>query len=764
MTELKGKLEETVAIQSATLAGPLWNVDYQQVALILAVVASDPDVLGAVVYDEANNVVDRYGVMEASDQGVYRLSQDIEFSQRDEGGYVGRLELALTDQHLKQATWNRVLLGSGVVILILLSVIISVWIAYRRIVGLPLATLSDAIESTSTGQNYQVANWHSEDEMGKVVSAFNEMQHRQSDHESEIRAAREEEAQFLELASSISSELHLDVVLKKIIAVASKLLATERGSLFLYDSASDELWSLVSQGAITEEIRIPATSGLAGACFASGEILNIPDAYADPRFNRDVDRKTGQHTRNLLCMPVSSKEGIKLGVLQLINKIGGGFDDLDINRIKAFSAQFAIALENAQLFEDVENAKNYNESILSSLTNGVITIDASGHITKVNRAVRDILSWGDVDPIGKSLSQSFGHANRWVIDAANKTATSQKKDEIFDTEIELAGGSKVSVNMMCVPLIDIAKQSIGSMLVFEDISREKRVKSMMSRYVSGPVADQLLDSDDLTLGGAMQKVSILFSDIRQFTNLSERLGPRETVSMLNDYFTEMADIVFRHYGILDKYIGDAIMAVFGTPFVTDQDADNALAVASEMIVAVRTHNEKQSSGTKHSMDIGVGVATGEVVVGNIGSERRMDYTVIGDPVNLASRLEGANKYYGTKILLSESTINSIKTPATIREVDLIRVKGKNRAVSVFEALDHHNEGTFPSMNETLKAFERGLYAYRKRDWGKAISAFERALDANVWDRPSRVYRDRCVYYQSTPPADDWDGVWAMESK
>ncbi|MFH1724509.1 MAG: GAF domain-containing protein [Elusimicrobiota bacterium] len=580
-----------------------------------------------------------------------------------------------------------------------------------------------------------------------------------------VDKARKEEAQLLEVSSAIASELNLDTLLTKIITVTTQMLDADRSTLFVFDKKADQLWSRVAQGLESKEIRIPSSAGIAGSCFTSGETINIPEAYEDSRFNPAVDNKTGYRTRTILCMPVINKEGEKLGVIQALNRRGGPFGPADEKRLKAFTAQAAIALENAQLFEDVTNERNYNESILKSLSNGVITLDVERALIKVNDAALKILKWRREDVVGRSAAEVFSdESNHWVLESFEKVVKSGKVDITMDAEVKLAGGERVSANLTVVPLIDINDEAIGYMLIIEDVTSEKRMKSTMARYMTKEIADRLMEGGEEALGGNAQVASVLFSDIRSFTTISEELGARKTVSMLNDYFTDMIDVIFHHNGILDKYIGDAIMAIFGAPFQTENDADNAVGAANEMIRALRKLNALRALKDYQEIKIGVGVSTGELVAGNIGSPKRMDYTVIGDTVNLAARLEGATKYYGVQVLLSEFTIESLKAATPCRELDLIRVKGKTKPVSVFEALGHHSADSFPRMTQTLAAFERGLKHYRRRDWRQAFSGFQAALDANPNDGPSRLYLERCRHYRESPPDASWDGVWVMKTK
>jgi len=290
------------------------------------------------------------------------------------------------------------------------------------------------------------------------------------------------------------------------------------------------------------------------------------------------------------------------------------------------------------------------------------------------------------------------------------------------------------------------------------------VRSTMARYMSKEVADQLLEGGEAALGGQIQRTSILFSDVRGFTTTAEALGPRETVALLNEYFEEMVEAVFQFGGVLDKYIGDAIMALFGVPFQGHRDADNAVAVANAMLRRLGALNLQRLRADQRAIDIGIGIATGDVVVGNIGSPRRMEYTVIGDSVNLASRLEGATKQYHVKVLLAEATALALTVPTPLREIELLRVKGKDQPVTVYEALGHYDETSFPNLDACLAAYAEGMRAYRMRAWREGAQAFELALSLNPADHPSRLYLERCRDYAAQPPPEDWDGARTLDHK
>jgi len=304
---------------------------------------------------------------------------------------------------------------------------------------------------------------------------------------------------------------------------------------------------------------------------------------------------------------------------------------------------------------------------------------------------------------------------------------------------------------------------LGTMIVMEDISGEKRVRATMARYMDPVLADQLVREDEDILGGKSVEATVLFSDIRSFTSLAEELGPQATVAMLNEYFTIMVDCIQHHGGMLDKFIGDAIMAAFGLPVPHEDDIDHSVQAAIGMISSLFEWNERRVQDGRHPIDMGIGLNTGMLVAGNIGSPKRMDFTMIGDGVNLASRLESACKQYSARILISEYTFGRLKGVYRTREVDHVVVKGKTEPVGVYEVLDYHTPATFPNLMDAVNHFRDGIEKYRRGDWDRAIDAFGEALKANPDDALSHTYIDRCRTLATDPPA-DWNGVWVMTSK
>lgn len=579
----------------------------------------------------------------------------------------------------------------------------------------------------------------------------------------QMETIRKQELEFINVVSEMTSDIKLGSLLQNVMAEATRMLNAERSTLFLHDEKTNELWSEVGQGLESAQIRLPSHVGIAGAVFQSSRTINIPYAYADLRFNPSFDKKTGFFTRSILCVPVINKNGRTIGVTQVLNKHGGPFTHEDEARLRAFTAQVSIALENAKLFADVQAMKNYNEAMLESMSNGLITLDAAGKIATCNAACARILRTSGPAILNRPAAELFSGENQWVMEKLQLVMETQQQQTVVDAPLKIQE-ERLAVNLTVQPLLNIDQKRIGSMIVIEDISTEKRLKSTMSRYMDPAIADRLLATGTEILGGTSIECTVLFADVRGFTTLTEQLGPQGTVALLNEYFTLMVDCIQHESGMLDKFIGDAIMAAFGIPVAHEDDADKAVRAAISMIETLNKWNLQRTTDGRLPVNIGIGLNTDTVVSGNIGSSKRMDFTIIGDGVNLAARLESACKQYGSKILISEFTMRKLKSTYRLREIDLVVVKGKTRPVAIYEVLSYHTRESFPGIGEVMGLFKDGLAAYRARKWDAAIKLFSDCLTINPNDKPSKIYIERAQFLKQNPPPDDWAGVWIMESK
>lgn len=306
-----------------------------------------------------------------------------------------------------------------------------------------------------------------------------------------------------------------------------------------------------------------------------------------------------------------------------------------------------------------------------------------------------------------------------------------------------------------------------SIFIYKHATEEKEkkmIKNIFSTYMTPSVVHKILkDPDSLKLGGERREMTVYFSDLAGFTTLSESLEPEDLVHLINEYLDAMTNVIFKHEGTLDKYEGDAIMAFWNAP--TDQP-DHPLQccqTALECFEELSRLQKKWISEGRPPLNMRIGINTGQMIVGNMGSKTRMDYTVMGDSVNLGARLESANKEYGTRLMISEFTKAYVENDVEYRELDVLKVKGKTKPVLVYELMA--NKGKLSDeKKELVELYNEGLDNYKHRNWDNAIAKFNSALKIVPDDGPSLTYIKRCVQYRSTPPPDDWDGVWELKNK
>jgi len=315
------------------------------------------------------------------------------------------------------------------------------------------------------------------------------------------------------------------------------------------------------------------------------------------------------------------------------------------------------------------------------------------------------------------------------------------------------------VDLLFTPLTLIIFTGIGLGINYiEERQKSQHLKNAFGKYISKDLLKEIIEhKHKLKLGGQKKEITIFFSDIRSFTTISENLTPEQLVSLLNDYLTEMTQIILKHKGTVDKFIGDAIMAFWNAPVEEKEHAELACKAAIEQIKTLRELEKKWVKEGYPVVKVGCGIHTGEAIIGNMGSEDRFDYTAMGDTINLGSRLEGITKQYYVAIVISESTYNIIKDKFKCRKLDAVKVKGKKKPVTIYELCIDYDE-------KFVKQYEKALDLYFKKKFKHAITEFKKALKIKKGDVSCNLFIDRCNEYIRSPPPKDWDGAYEMKSK
>jgi len=331
---------------------------------------------------------------------------------------------------------------------------------------------------------------------------------------------------------------------------------------------------------------------------------------------------------------------------------------------------------------------------------------------------------------------------------------------------------KSGLLLLTVPVLSALLLSGSFSLGFEyalERIEKLRTRRTLERYVSKNLVKEVLENPGSyysTLRGVRVPVSILFSDLVGFTTLSEKADPEALVAQLNEYLTRMTSVVFSNGGTLDKFIGDAIMAVWGNvrSFGVAQDAKNCARAALAMRRELRQLNEKWRDEGRMGLGMGIGINQGEVIVGNIGSQERMDPTVIGDSVNLASRLEGLTRIYGVDILLGPTAAELVRDEFHLRSVARVQVKGKTKPVDAFTFIGARNEDVDSQLLKWLEVYEEGLEKFRARDFTQAKILFSRFLEFYPDDLLAQMYLARSLDYERQPPDEAWNAVEVLTKK
>ncbi len=483
---------------------------------------------------------------------------------------------------------------------------------------------------------------------------------------------------LLDLTNTINSLDDLKELFFSVLSLSSSIINSSKGLLLLKNDVTN-IFDTVSVFNLDEEkIKKQIFNTRSGFLKKLNSIKKSFIIQKDDSFNHKLF-----HSSFSLVSPIIYNKKL-VGALILFDKeTRNGICDFSSNDqklLEAISIQTSIAYQNIKLLESLKKSNKLNDNIMSSITTGIIEINLFGEIQFVNKEAVRLLKKSEEEILGNHYLIIFENEDA-LINFIQTVEINQER--VFETEFSLkSGNKKISVNISFSPVFDEKKDFSGIVIAIDDLSKINKVKSTFKKYVSKNIVDKLLESEDsLNLGGKESEVTILFSDIRGFTSMSEKLNPTEIVKLLNKYFKSMIDVVFKYNGTLDKIVGDELMVLYGVPLKTDDDTHNAVKTAIKMFIALDKFNQKIVKEGYKPFKIGIGINKGKAVSGNIGSEQQMNYTVIGDTINLGARLCSHAK--SGEILISESVKDAIGDKYNFKSIPSIEVKGKENAIDVW---------------------------------------------------------------------------------
>lgn len=443
-----------------------------------------------------------------------------------------------------------------------------------------------------------------------------------------------------------------------------------------------------------------------------------------------------------------------------LHQVDAEYRDYRMKLERLLKAELSGALSDVQLLNDLviqdeQEIYAHAEKVRAQMQNHVTA--SLNHVVELDEILDRLIFTltGLAALLGLILSAVV---TRWIVNPMRALVSGLKRVEDGDLETELRIDTRDETATMA--------RSFNEMIA--GLRAKERITETFGKYVDARVVDSLIGNPSLTKpGGDRRHMTVLFTDMSGFTGLSEALSPDLLVRLLNEYFTEMSDPITRREGVIDKYIGDAIMAYWGPPFTDPlHQAEWACAAALDQLDRLEGFRKAvpEIIGVKlqaDPIDIHSGIASGPALVGTVGSHQHRNYTVMGDTVNLAARLEGACKAYRVRILVDEATQADCKN-VLFREIDFLRVKGRGEPVRAYQPMARLPA---PDVDQQLaKTYAQGLSAFRKRDFDGAIRLFDKCLEIVPNDAPSQVQKERAEALRDAPPPEDWDGVWEMRSK
>ncbi|RMG89686.1 MAG: adenylate/guanylate cyclase domain-containing protein [Chloroflexi bacterium] len=556
--------------------------------------------------------------------------------------------------------------------------------------------LGGAVDQQQTMLTTQIglSRQHASQVNEQVVRLFTMLQRNLESLEQRVKAQEKEHQQLRalqEIGAAINSSLDLQQVLSFVMDAIITLTHAERALLLLIDEETGQPEVQVARNVDRETIEKSASFEISRSIVRTvaetGEPVVTMNAQADPRFSAQ-ESIISYNLRSILCVPLKIKDTIT-GVIYADNRVASGiFSDADRDLLAAFANQAAVAIENARLFRQIRDhlaeiteMKELMDNVFASIASGVITIDEHDRITLYNHAAERILGV----PADSVLHQVYREAlNALGLPVDTLVERVKQNGDVQQTELDVVVGKRpgvITLNLTCSPLRDIQERPFGVAMVLNDLSEKKRLESVR-RYLPPELVDKVRDID-AAQRPQRREISVLFADVRGFSTFSEHLDPEKLIQIINGYFTEAVRAISHYQGLTDKFMGDAVMALFNTP-LNPQENHVERAVRTAMMIQEGMAAYHAVLPEDRRLYFGIGVHTGEAVVGNVGSNLRKDYSAIGDAVNLAKRLQELAK--PGQIIISDEVYAQIQSWADVRPLPPTQVKGRQSLEQLYELI------------------------------------------------------------------------------
>ncbi|MGZ9032804.1 MAG: adenylate/guanylate cyclase domain-containing protein [Rhodospirillales bacterium] len=501
---------------------------------------------------------------------------------------------------------------------------------------------------------------------------------------------------------------------------AGRLFEVERASLYLAEGASGHLRDVAAGDGGGEPEPGACGQGTARRALIAGRLVRGRDGT--------------------MAVPILA-EGWPVGVLEVAGTQGATSDAARAQRLAALAVAAGIALKTVGRSADLLTLKSYSDAVVQATSDAVIGLDAEGRIVGCNPAALRMLRRRGADVIGKPGRRVFRGDNAWVVDKARRVAATGLAEVAMDASLRL-GRRSVDVNASILPIADRRTGKMLAVVVLDDVSGERQAAEVLSRYLDPRLAGRMLLGGESRPRPRAVRATMLFCDLRNSTGLAEGLGAHQTLALLNEHFALMEECLRAEGGMIDKFIGDALLATFGILHPASDDEDRAVRAALAMTAALRRWNEARAAGGLIQVEMGIGINTDVVVAGNVGSPRRMDCTVIGAGVNVAARLEKACKTAGAAILATANTVRRLKGRYAIRPADAWPFPaGSSRLRSSRYPITSMPPG-FPSQRR-LAVFRRAFACKQQGRLDEAVAGFAECLSLDPADRAAARQLEAC---------------------